>query len=473
MTALALSHRSLFTKDRLLVSIFALLLVLSTRSPAAVTQMPDFEDLVEKQSPAVVNIQTRRKSSAEGPGAGPQVPEFLRRFHNFQDQRRPSPRPEALGMGSGVIASTDGYILTNAHVVDGATEIIVHLNDQRELPATVVGADRHTDIAILKIEATDLPAATFGNSDQLRVGQWVLAIGAPFGLEQTATQGIVSAVSRSLPNDNYVPFIQTDVALNPGNSGGPLFNLDGEVIGINSQIFSRTGGYMGLSFAIPINLATSIAEKLKQGGSIERGWLGISIQDLDQALAESFGLTSPKGALISSITPNSPAAQAKFRPGDVIVEFDGHPIERSAALPPIVAATAVNSDTIVKVFRSGKPHTIKVKVGLLEADQLSANEPVSGPLGVVVSDLTREDRAAIGVENGVRVDQVEPGKPAAVAGLQPRDIIVSFNHSPIDNVAELSKISRQTKPGSTVPVLVQRQRQIQFLALKVPENKAG
>ena len=230
---------------------------------------------------------------------------------------------------------------------------------------------------------------------------------------------------------------------------------------------------MGLSFAVPINLATSIAEKLKQGGAIERGWLGISIQDLDQALAESFGLASPKGALISSITPNSPAAQAKFQPGDVIVEFDGRPIERSAALPPIVAATTVNSDTVVKVFRSGKPHTIKVKVGLLEADQLAANEPVSGPLGVVVSDLTREDRAAIGVENGVRVDQVEPGKPAAVAGLQPRDIIVSFNHSPIDNVAELSKISRQTKPGSTVPVLEQRQRQIQFLALKVPENKAG
>ncbi|MFP6681451.1 MAG: DegQ family serine endoprotease [Gammaproteobacteria bacterium] len=473
MTPLALSHRSRFTKDQLLVSIFGLLLVLSTRSLATVTQMPDFEDLVEKQSPAVVNIQTRRKSSAESPGARPRVPEFLRHFHNFQGQRRPSPRSAPLGMGSGVIASTDGYILTNAHVVDGATEITVHLNDQRELPATVVGADRHTDIAILKIEAIDLPAATFGNSDRLRVGQWVLAIGAPFGLEQTATQGIVSAVSRSLPNDNYVPFIQTDVALNPGNSGGPLFNLNGEVIGINSQIFSRTGGYMGLSFAVPINLAASIAEKLKQGESIARGWLGISIQDLDQALAKSFGLAAPKGALISSITPNSPAAQAKFQPGDVIVEFDGHPIERSAALPPIVAATTVNSDTVVKVFRSGKPYTIKVKVGLLETDQLTANEPVAGPLGVIVSDLTRENRASIGVENGVRVDQIEPGKPAAVAGLQPRDIIVSFNHSPIDNVAELIKISRQAKPGSTVPVLVQRQRKIQFIALKVPANKAG
>ena len=473
MTIHAQSRRIINATEALSVLLFGLLLLMSGRLSAAPVQMPDFEQLVENQSSSVVNIQTRRDASAQPTGAGPMPPELLRRFHNFQEQQRPSPRPVPQGLGSGVIASADGYIMTNAHVVDGATEIIVHLDDQRELPAILVGADRHTDIAILKVEANNLPAATFGNSDALRVGQWVLAIGAPFGLEQTATQGIVSAVSRSLPNDNYVPFIQTDVALNPGNSGGPLFNLNGEVIGINSQIFSGTGGYMGLSFAVPINLASSIAEKLKTGAAIERGWLGISIQDLNQALAESFGLDSPSGALISSITPNSPAARAKLQAGDVIVEFDGQRIGRSAELPPLVAATTVDSDTDVKILRAGKARTIKVKVGLLATDKLAVNAPQSGPFGVVVSDITREDRAKLGVENGVRVDQVEPGKAAAAAGLQPHDIIVAFNHRAVDNVAELAEISRASKPGSTIAILVQRRQQIQFLALKVPEKQTG
>ncbi|MGR9090309.1 MAG: DegQ family serine endoprotease [Gammaproteobacteria bacterium] len=440
---------------------------------AAPGQMPDFEQLVANQSAAVVNIQTERAAGST-PTAGqtaPGVPEFLRRFRDFQDPREQQQPAEAIG--SGVIASADGYILTNAHVIDGATKIVVQLNDQRELEATLVGSDPETDIALLKVAATDLPAAKFGDSDELKVGQWVLAIGAPFGLNQTATQGIVSAVSRSLPNDNYVPFIQTDVAVNPGNSGGPLFNLDGEVIGINSQIFSRTGGYMGLSFAIPINLATSIADELKAEGRITRGWLGISIQDLDQALADSFGLTTPKGALISSVTPNSPAAEAKLQAGDVIIAYNDEPIDRSAALPPLVAASSTRSGSVLTIWRDGKASEVAVTVGVLPGKSVAVSQPASGPLGVVVSDLTPRDRASVGVDNGVHVDDVEPGKPAAVAGVRANDIIVAFNHQPVDNVAELVELSRSADPGSTVPVLVQRNRQIRFLAMKVPARATG
>jgi len=453
-----------------------LALLVSGPAFAALQQMPDFERLVQAQSPAVVNIQTRRDAVAtaqpfDAPDA--RMPEFLRRFRDFQGPQPHSPGPAPQGIGSGVITSPDGYILTNAHVVKDATEITVRLQDRRELTATLIGADPHSDIALLKVEATDLPAAKFGDSDSLRVGQWVLAIGAPFGLEQTATQGIVSAVSRSLPNDNYVPFIQTDVAVNPGNSGGPLFNLDGEVIGINSQIFSRTGGYMGLSFAVPINLASSIAEQLKTGKRIARGWLGIGIQDLDQALAESFGLDTPRGALIRSVTPNSPAARAALKAGDIIVEYDGHEIDRSATLPPFVAATRADSETTIRIIRDGESRTVKVNVGLLADDRVAIADTTPGPLGVLVSDITRENRARIGIANGVRVDKVEPGMPAAVAGVRPNDIIVSFDHHAIDNAAELAEISRQTKPGSTIPLLVQRDRQIQFLALRVPDKQAG
>lgn len=474
MNVFAQPRRLRVSVDRAAATLAVALLLVCGPAAAALQQMPDFERLVKDQRAAVVNIQTRRGPSpvahnSGAPNAG--LPEFLRRFYDFQDQPRHAP-PQAAA-GSGVIASSDGYILTNAHVVDGASEIIVRLHDHRELPAKLIGADTHSDIALLKVEAKDLTAATFGNSDELSVGQWVLAIGAPFGLEQTATQGIVSAVSRSLPNDTYVPFIQTDVALNPGNSGGPLFNLDGEVIGINSQIFSRTGGYMGLSFAIPINLAENIVAQLKTGGNIERGWLGIAIQDLDQALAESFGLDTPRGALVSAVTPNSPAARAALRPGDIIVEYDGQPVDRSAALPPLVAATAVNSEKQIGILRDGKPQTIAIQVGLLADNRVASDTTTSGPIGMVVSDLTREDRTAGGVTNGVRVDQVEPGKPAAQAGVQPHDIIVAFNHRPIDNAAELAEVSRQAEPGATVPLLVQREQQTRFLALKVPQKKTG
>lgn len=460
-----------------------LLLICSASAPllAAANDLPDFETLVKERASSVVNIQTKRQASVaaqtRGPGPQGQIPEFLQRFRNFQQPGPQQPQPPGHGqrqaIGSGVIASANGYVLTNAHVVEGASEIVVQLNDQREFAATLVGADSHSDIAVLKIEASELPAAKFGDSDKLNVGQWVLAIGAPFGLNQTATQGIVSAVSRSLPNDTYVPFIQTDVAVNPGNSGGPLFNLNGEVIGINSQIFSRTGGYMGLSFAIPINLASNIAEQLKTTGTIARGWLGVSIQDLDQSLAQSFALDSPRGALISSVTPNSPAANAALKAGDVIIEYNGTAISRSAALPPLVAATAANSQTSMRIWRNGKAQDIVIRVGLLPGQPLAASTPKPGPLGVVVSDLTAAEVAALGVQNGVRVDRVEAGKPAALAGLQANDVIVAFNHESVDNAAELVRLSRESAPGATVPLLVQRKDQTRFLALQLPAANLG
>lgn len=440
-------------------------------SAAAETRLPNFETLVNNESRSVVNIQTKRDAASPaeyGSKGDPRLPEFFRRFRQFETPRGRVPRPSQQGIGSGVIASSDGYILTNAHVVQHASEIIVQLFDQRELQATLVGADSHSDIAVLKIDADQLPAARFGNSDELNVGQWVLAIGAPFGLEQTATQGIVSAVSRNLPNDNYVPFIQTDVAVNPGNSGGPLFNLKGEVVGINSQIFSRTGGYMGLSFAIPINLASHVAERLKVNGKVDRGWLGIAIQDLDQTLADSFGLESPRGALIARVEKNSPADRARLKAGDVIVEFAGHPIDKSAALPPLVADSELNADTKLIIIRDRKPREFSITIGLLADDSLAQIDESSGPLGLRVSDMTRDERKELGISNGVRIEQVEPGKPAAVAGLRENDIIVSFDHNPIDNVAELANLSAETAQGSTVPLLVQRHRQIQFLAVKIP-----
>ncbi len=468
-------QKCLPTRDSVASPLIVALVFLLVAAPvlAVPGQMPDFEQLVESQSRAVVNIRTERAAAMtpRSDQAAPGIPEFLRRFRDFQDPR--GQRGPAEGLGSGVIASADGYILTNAHVIDGATKIVVQLHDRRELDATLVGSDPETDIALLKVAATDLPAAKFGDSDALKVGQWVLAIGAPFGLNQTATQGIVSAVSRSLPNDNYVPFIQTDVAVNPGNSGGPLFNLDGEVIGINSQIFSRTGGYMGLSFAIPINLATHIADELKAEGRVARGWLGISIQDLDQALAESFGLATPTGALISAVTPDSPAAAAKLRAGDVIIAYNDQPIARSAALPPLVAASSARSSSVLKIWRDGKARDVTVEIGLLPGKSVAATQPASGPLGVVVSDLTPRDRASVGVDNGVHVDDVEPGKPAADAGVRANDIIVAFNHEPVDNVAELVELSQSAPAGSTVPVLVQRDRQIRFLAMKVPPRVTG
>lgn len=474
-------------RQHLFLSILFFISMAFCLSSASAVELPDFEQLVENYSPTVVNIQSTSatKKPAHSPQSGQQVPEFLQRFFQFQGPNHPgfrgpggpngpqTPPRQAESIGSGVIVSADGYILTNAHVVKDATEITVRLHNRNEFTATLVGSDDHSDIAVLKIDQHNLPFAKFGNSDNVKVGQWVLAIGAPFGLEQTATQGIVSAVSRSLPNDTYVPFIQTDVALNPGNSGGPLFNLAGEVVGINSQIFSRTGGYMGLSFAIPINLAESIASRLKTDGTIQRGWLGIGIQELDSDLAHSFKLAQPTGALVRSVEPNSPAARAKLKAGDVILSFGGAKITRSAELPPLVASSDIGQPVPMTVLRNGKEQEMNIVIGTLAAPgkpvaNLKPAVQEEGPLGIMVADLEANEKQTRGLHTGVKVAEVTPGKPGANAGLTPNDIILTFDNQEVSSAAELAEMAKASKPGTTVPILVQRNDHTQFVAVEFP-----
>jgi serine protease Do len=458
-----------------------------TSQAASMLTVPDFEQLVEKNRGAVVNVRTTREiegTSMGVPGVPgipeDQIPEFLRRF--FGDRPGQVPMPEqqprrSSGIGSGFIISDDGYILTNAHVVQDASEVIVVLSDRRELNAEVVGTDPETDIALLKVDADDLPTVEMGDSDELNVGQWVLAIGAPFGLEYTATQGIVSALSRSLPDDTYVPFIQTDVAVNPGNSGGPLFDLDGKVVGINSQIYSQTGGYMGLSFAIPVNLATQVADQLRTSGYVKRGWLGVAIQDMDQALAESFGLDRAQGALVSSVNPGSPAAEGGLKTGDVIVAFNGVEVANSGELPPLVGGTPTGKAVPVEVFRNGKHKTLQVSVGERERGSVQAKLPDSdseGGLGVIVAPLNPQEREAVGEENrGVAVRQVDPKGPAAQAGLQPNDVLLSFNREDVTSPEDLAKLVKKAPRDKAVAVLVQRGEQPQFLSITIPSKGKG
>jgi len=343
----------------------ALLLMALVIPNANARSLPDFETLVKEHGKAVVKITVNadQKLTSAQPPVLPReqqaLPDFLRKyFEDGQQGKSPFSAPvprgrQASGSGSGFILSHDGYVVTNAHVVDDATSIVVSLPDRRQYPATLIGADERTDIALLKVDAVDLPVLELGDSDRLNVGQWVLAIGSPFGFEHTATQGIVSALSRSLPSDSYVPFIQTDVAVNPGNSGGPLFSTDGKVVGVNSQIFSRSGGYMGVSFAIPSNVVRSVADQLKNNGFVSRGWLGVMIQNVDVKLAESFGLDRPEGALIARVTENSPAAKAGLKTGDVILSFNGRTVGSSSNLPPLVGAVPVGQSVDVDLLRGG------------------------------------------------------------------------------------------------------------------------
>jgi len=325
-------------------------------SAPAPAGLPDFTQLVQRNAAAVVNLSVKREVSASGALRG--MPEAFQRFFRLP----PDAQFEQTGVGSGFVIDPDGYILTNAHVVDGANEISVKFSDKRELPAKVVGVDALSDIALVKVEAKDLAAVRIGRSDTLRVGQWVLAIGSPFGFEQTASQGIVSALGRSLPGDAYVPFVQTDVPINPGNSGGPLIDLAGRVVGVNSQIYSRNGGYQGIAFAIPIDMAMKVAEQLKRGGAVVRGWLGVGIQPLDAELAASFKLNQPAGALIASVAPKSPAAAAGLKPGDVIRRYDGQAIVEAGELPPRVALTPPGRAVSIEIWRQGRTLDLKVTV---------------------------------------------------------------------------------------------------------------
>jgi len=463
-------------------------LVLAFAGPLQARGLPDFTDLVEQTSSAVVNISTTQKVKSGGMQLpeGIEIPnlpkdspfnDLFKHFFGQQGGGRAAPPPfrEAKSLGSGFIISKDGYILTNNHVVKDADEVIVRLADRRELKAEIVGTDERSDIALLKIKADDLPVVKIGKSEQLKVGEWVLAIGSPFGFDHSATAGIVSAKGRALPRENYVPFIQTDVAINPGNSGGPLFNLDGEVVGVNSQIYSRTGGYMGLSFSIPIEVAMDVADQLKQHGKVSRGWLGVLIQDVTRELAESFGMSKPQGALIAKVMPDSPAEKAHLQVGDVVLSFNGKDIERSSSLPPIVGSTPVNKRVPVKVIRNKRTQTLWVTLAELpDKDKEIAKAAESkvtsdNRLGVKVADLTADQRKELGLENGVLVDAIDAGA-AADAGVRQGDIILRINGESIKDVGQFEKMIKKLPAGKSVPILVQRRGGPIFLALKVPKD---
>jgi serine protease Do len=466
----------------------ALILSCSLSSAGATTRaLPQFTELVAQNGPAVVNISTKQSQNLAQRFHGfsiPDLPEdsplqdFFRHF--FGEQGEPGEVPEddqqSRSLGSGFVISKDGYVLTNAHVVEGADEIIVRTSDRREFVASLVGADKRSDIALLKVEAEDLPAVRIGSARDLLVGEWVLAIGSPFGFEHSATAGIVSAKGRSLPSENYVSFIQTDVAINPGNSGGPLFNLDGEVVGVNSQIYSRTGGFMGLSFAIPIDLVMDVVEQLKTKGRVSRGWLGVLIQDVTRELAPTFGLLQPQGALVAQVLGDSPAADAGLLPGDVILSYNGKEVQTSSALPPLVGATPVGEAAKIEVMRKGKRLQLEVKIAELpDEEQLAGvvREPVpdkSNRLGLVVRELTEDQRAELGVDQGgVRVDSVAEG-PAAAAGISAGDIILMLDNQPVESLEGFNRILEAIEPGRSVAVLIQRGDGRMFYALRLPKD---
>ncbi len=440
--------------------------------------LPDFSGLVESEGDAVVKISVTtdvtKTASNSMPGFDPeQMPEQFRRFFEQFPQNPAPEQRRGTGFGSGFIISEDGYIITNAHVVDNASEILVGLQDRREYPAELIGSDPTTDIALLKLEASNLPVVTIGDSEDLRVGEWVLAIGSPFGFEHTATQGIVSALARSLPDGTYVPFIQTDVAVNPGNSGGPLFNTDGEVIGVNSQIYSRSGGYQGLSFSIPINVAISVADQLKDNGFATRGWLGVAIQNVDQALAKSFGLDKPAGALVAQVTAGSPAENGGLESGDIILEFNGKSVDYSSALPPMVGSVRPGKTVDVGILRNGKRETLAVTIEPLDEGQkisaLTKSEPVDeSRLGVEVAELTDEQKESLNLDAGVVVSSLSPDGAAAKSGIRSGDIIISLNREEIDDVEELEKLVKAAPADEAIPVLIQRQNAPMFLALTIP-----
>ncbi|MCX7101944.1 MAG: DegQ family serine endoprotease [Methylobacter sp.] len=446
-------------------------------------QLPDFTEMVKTNGVAVVNISTTQKAQPQAEnapeqqqqlpeGMPPEMEEFFKRFLNEQGGGN-VPRDTA-SLGSGFIISADGYILTNHHVVKDADEIVVKFSDRRELLAKVIGSDARTDVALIKVDAKNLPAVTIGEPNKLQVGEWVLAIGSPFGFEQSVTAGIVSAKGRSLPGGNYVPFIQTDVAINPGNSGGPLFNMEGKVVGINSQIYSRTGGFMGLSFSIPMDVVMNVVDQIKATGKASHGWLGVQIQDVTRELAETFGMKKPQGALVSKVLPGSPAEKAELQIGDIITEFNGQQIETSGDLPPMVGITPINDKATLKIIRQGETKTLEFKVGLLpdEVDKLAdakaaPKELQHNRLGINVTDLTSAQKEALQIaKNGVVVQDVAKGT-AKEAGIQRGDVILRIQNSPIHDAADFDNVVKKLPAGKSVAVLIQRQGSPVFLALKV------
>jgi serine protease Do len=471
-----------------LLQIYLLLLPLCNLAaiparPPELQSLPDFRRLVKQNEAAVVNISStqipskqnsiRKSGLPESPLPGKENPylEFFKRF--FQERPELPGDRQSNSLGSGFIISTDGFILTNAHVARDANKIIVRLSDQRERPAKVIGVDELTDVAVLKIEGENLQTVKIGDSDTLEVGEWVLAIGSPFGLERTATQGIVSAVGRNLPSGSYVPFIQSDVAVNPGSSGGPLFNLSGEVVGINSQIYSSTGGYMGLSFAIPIKLAMQVIEQLKATGEVTRGWLGVLLQPVNNDMAEAFKLDRPIGALVAQILQDSPAASAGLKPGDIILRYSGEPVEDSSQLPRMIGGTPIGKTVVISILRYGEQLEIKATIARLETvEEPTTNmEEHNDPrLNVTVADLSNEQRRIPdeGAQGGVLVTNLEEG-PAANAGLYPDDIIVELNHNLVKSASQFIELAKELPKGKAIPMWVRRENESLYLAVRLPE----
>ena len=442
---------------------------------SAARELPDFAELADRQGAAVVNISTTQAVRQGRPGM-PRLDEddpmsdFFRRFMPRQPGGGPKLDPDNRSLGSGFIVSSDGYVLTNAHVVEGADEIVVKLSDKREFRARLMGADPRSDVALLKIEATALPKVSLGDPGKLRVGDWVLAIGSPFGFENSVTAGIVSAKGRSLPQENFVPFIQTDVAINPGNSGGPLFNLAGEVIGINSQIYSRSGGFMGISFAIPIDVAMKVKDQLQKYGKVSRGRLGVTIQGLDAELAQNFGLDKPAGALVASVENGSPAAKAGLAPGDVVLGVNGQKVDNSADLPRIIGEQKPGSVVRLSIWRDRKARDINVTLGEQAGERLAASgspegkgDNTSGKLGLTGRALTAQEAARLGVPGGVVVEGL--GGPAAKAGLQPGDVILGVNNQPITGIEQFRKLLDAA--GNRFALLVQRGGSRIFVAIRL------
>ena len=445
--------------------------VASPASPTVSDALPNFAALVDAFGPAVVNVSTiagRQPVNARGPELSPDDPfyEFFRGF-GFGGGGPHGQLPPARGEGSGFVISADGYILTNAHVVDDASEVTVRTTDRREYRAKVVGIDARTDVAVLKIDATKLPVVRIGNPQALKAGEWVIAIGSPFGFENSVTAGIVSATARSLA-DAYTPFIQTDVAVNPGNSGGPLFNLQGEVIGINSQIYSRTGGYQGVSFAIPIDVAMNVKDQLVATGRVERGRIGVVIQEVNQALADSFRLPRPRGALVSQVEDGGPADDAGLKPGDVILAVDGHDIERSSELPPLIAAIKPGKQAALTVWRDKSERSIRIRVGELKdepevAQRNTPGDPDTGKLGLAVRPLSGAEREQLQTNGRLVVEDVDG--PAAIAGVERGDVILAVNGAPVASIGEFRKAVDAS--GQTVALLIQRDKAQIFVPVRI------
>ena len=475
-------YLSLLSEWKFHFAIFIVFIALLQPQIAIARSLPEFTKLAKENSPAVVNISTSQKRPEMPDIQMPQIPDlpedsplndFFRHF--FGEGAGSNAQPIA-SLGSGFIIAEDGYVITNHHVVNGADEIIVRLNDRREFNATLIGSDKQTDIAVLKIEAKGLPVVNIGSSKDLEVGEWVLAIGSPFGFDYSVTSGIVSAKGRSLPNENYIPFIQTDVAINPGNSGGPLFNLDGEAIGVNSQIYSRTGGYMGLSFAIPMDIVMNVYQQLKDNGTVSRGWLGVMIQDVTRELAESFGMSKPGGALVAKVLPDSPAAKAGVKTGDIIMTFNGHEIDMSSELPPVVGTTSAGQRVPVEILRAGKQKTLNVLIDALPGEEkIVSSKATTGKtisdnrLKIRVNNLTKEQRQELQLENhGVLVEEVSKGA-AQEAGIVQGDVILLIDNKKIMNSKVLKELVNSLPAGKAVPVLIQREGTPMFLAVKIPE----